>query len=84
MRSIQVVLAVAFLFSSAQSFARHEGKGGACNGYEKTCESDASVTGAADKKAKWEAKKACITAAATADTANGQKCLDAQAKHKKH
>jgi len=81
MRFIQISLALVFLFSAAQSFAGHEHKNGPCSAYEATCESDASVTSATDKKAKWAAKHACIAAAAKADTANGQACADRMAKH---
>jgi hypothetical protein len=77
MRSIQVIVAAAFLLSSVQAFA-HEG---ACKTYAETCKSDPSVTAATGKKAKWQAMDACVTTAAKADTANGQKCLDEKAKH---
>lgn len=82
MRYFKVVLAVTFLFSAAQAFAEHGGNG-PCSAYEATCKSDPSVTGATGK-AKWKAMHECVSAAAKADTANGQKCLDAQAKHKGH
>lgn len=78
MRSIQIILAVAFLLSSVQAFAHHDE---ACKTYAEACKSDPSVTGATAKKAKWKAMDACVTNAAKADTANGQKCLDAKAKH---
>ena len=80
MRSIQVLVAAAFLLSSVQAFAHHEG---ACKTYADTCKSDPSVT-AATGKAKWQAMDACVTTAAKADTANGQKCLDEKAKHHHH
>jgi hypothetical protein len=80
MRSIQVILAAAFLLSSVQAFA-HEG---ACKTYAETCKSDPSVTAATGKKAKWQAMDACVTTAAKADTTNGQKCLDEKAKHHHH
>ena len=52
--------------------------------YHKTCESDPAVKGAADKKAKHEAMNACVSNAATADTANGKACTDFMAKMEKH
>ena len=85
MRSIQLVIALSFILSAANAFADHDGKGeknGPCKTYMETCKSDPSVTGAADKKAKWAAMHSCVTTAATADKANGQACMDAQAKHK--
>jgi len=81
MRSIQIIVAAAFLLSSVQAFAHHEG---ACKTYADTCKSDPSVTAATGKKAKCQAMDACVTTAAKADTANGQKCLDEKAKHEKH
>ena len=80
MRSIQVIVAAAFLLSSVQAFAHQDG---ACKTYADTCKSDPSVTGATGK-AKGKAMNACVTTAAKADTANGQKCLDEKAKHHHH
>ena len=79
MHFIQLVLAVVFTFAATQSFAHGDHGNKACASYEPTCEKDPSVT-AATGKAKWEAKKTCIKAAATADTANGGACLAAIAK----
>jgi len=84
MRITKIIFAVVFLFSAAQAFAHDdEGKSGPCSSYFATCKSDPSVTGAKGK-AKWKAMHECVTAAAKADTANGQACLDAQAKHHDH
>lgn len=88
MRMIQSLVLIAVLSSTTLLFAgdkegHHKGHKGACKAYFETCKNDPSVTGAADKKAKHEAMKACVTAAATADTANGQACLDHMSKEKK-
>jgi hypothetical protein len=83
MRSIQVVFAIVFMFSAAQAFAHHEDKNGPCKSYIDTCKEDPSVTSAIGKKAKHKAMHACVAAAAKTDAANGQKCVDAMAKHKK-
>ena len=83
MRSIKIAFTFALLFSALPAFAEHDGKG-PCSTYQATCKSDPSVTGATNKKSKWKAMGACVTAAATADTANGQKCPTAKANHKKH
>lgn len=82
MRLVQLTLAVMTLISASVVFA-HEGHG-PCASYEATCKSDPSVTGATDKKAKWKAMHSCVAAAAAADTANGQKCTAAMAKHEHH
>lgn len=82
MRIIRILFAFALLVSATQAFAHHD-KNGPCSSYEATCKTDPSVTGATDKKAKWKAMHACVAAAAKADTANGQKCTDAMAKHHK-
>lgn len=79
MRTFQIILASAFLLTSVQAFAHHDE---ACKSYADTCKADPSVTGATGK-AKWKAMDACVTGAAKADTANGQKCLDEKAKHHK-
>jgi len=80
MRLTKVLIAISLL-SSATAFARHDRDKGPCSSYMTTCKEDPSVTGATDKDAKWKAMKACVTKAATADSDNGKKCLDAQAKH---
>ena len=83
MRYIQVSFVAAMLLTSVQSFA-HEGHG-PCASYEATCKSDASVTGATDKKAKWKAMHSCVAAAAAADTGpNGAKCTAMMEKHHQH
>jgi hypothetical protein len=84
MRSIQVLLAIAFMLSATQSFAHHDDKNGPCASYRVTCKDDPSVTGATDHKAKWKAMQACVSAAAAADTTsgNGPKCTAAMAHHK--
>jgi hypothetical protein len=84
MRSFQIAFAASLLLATAPAFAHHAGASGPCSAYVPACKTDASVTGAADKKAKWQAMSACVSAAAKADTANGQKCVDAQAKHEAH
>ena len=83
MRTIKIAFTFTLLFSALPAFAEH-GRSGPCSSYEATCKTDPSVTGATDKKTKHQAMGACVTAAATADTANGQKCLTAKANHKKH
>ena len=85
MRTLQLVFAATLLLSALPALAEHgHGKGGTgpCSAYEATCKTDASVTGAADKKAKHAAMKACISAAAQADATNGAACTAAMAKHK--
>ena len=81
MRTILVIATIALL--SSTSFAGEGKKGGACKAYRETCKEDATVKGAADKKAKHEAMKACVSAAAAADTANGAACTAEMAKHDK-
>ncbi len=82
MRSIQIVFVSAFLLSGAQAFAAPHGNG-PCAAYVATCKSDASVTGATDKKAKWEAMSSCVAKAAAADGDKGKACQDAQARMEK-
>ena len=87
MRMIQALLTIAVLSTTTLAFADKDGDGGhkghgngACKAYFETCKNDPSVTGAADKKAKHQAMKACVAAAATADTANGPACTAELAK----
>jgi hypothetical protein len=83
MRLIQVSFIFALLLSVPQVFA-HGDHNGPCSSYEATCKSDPSVTGAADKKAKWKAMHECVKAAAAADATNGPACTAAMAKHHEH
>ncbi len=85
MRSIQIIVAAAFMLSATQVFAHHDDKNGPCASYMDACKSDSTVTGATGK-AKWKAMHECVKNAAAADTTsgNGPKCTAAQAKHHEH
>ena len=87
MRMIQVLFTMLILSTAALSFAADKdgdaGKGGhkgACKAFFAVCKDDATVKAATDKKAKHEAMKACVDAAAAADATNGPACAAAMAK----
>jgi hypothetical protein len=82
MRLIYVLATIACVFTAAQSYADHEAPHGPCSSYFPSCKSDSAVTAASKPKEKWHAMHECVWRAAKADSANGQKCLDAMAKHK--